>query len=257
MEKIWRQLLLAGKLPNIITIIGGGGKTSLLYYLIALLQGHGVASIGTTTTKMSRRCSQGRFIEIRNVAAAQQVVKEVSKIAEPITLVMGPDPHDPEKMQGLPAPWVKQLAARDTDVVFIVEGDGSAGKSLKGHLAHDPVIPDTSAIVVIVIGIDSLGVTLHDDHVHRAERVGELLGKQLGDAVTMEMVAQLLFHPQGYLHNCPGQSEIILFINKVESPTEKMQAKKLARQLLTYQHPQVKGVMIGSVLRGEAIWLQA
>lgn len=257
MEKIWRQLLCGGTLPKVITMIGGGGKTSLLYYLIGLLQGQGIAAIGTTTTKMSRHCSLGRFIEIDNVVAAQQAVKEVRNIAEPMVLVTGPDPKDLGKMVGCPAAWIEELAAREHKMVFVVEGDGSAGKSLKGHLPHDPVIPNLSAMVIVMIGIDSLGALLLDDNVHRSKRVSELLGKQVGDVVTREMVTQLLFHPQGYLHNCPAQSEIILFINKVESTEKKIQAEKLASELLAYRHPQVKGVIIGSVLRGEAKWLPA
>lgn len=57
---------------------------------------------------------------------------------------------------GIPREWIDELAIEYPETLFIV-GDGSAGKSIKGHLAHEPVIPSRSSLVIVVVGIDSVG----------------------------------------------------------------------------------------------------
>ena len=74
--------------------------------------------------------------------------------------------------------------------------------------------------------------------------------------MTIEMIAKLLFHPQGYLHNCPKGSEIIFYINKVESAQQYQQAEALGKKIVAYQHPRVVGIILGSIKKEEGVWLQ-
>lgn len=257
MKEIWRNLILSTKPPRVVTIIGSGGKTSLLYYLLSILKNNGCAAVGTSTTKLSSQPVRGhRFISIQSAAAGHQAIKQVRSMQEYATLVSGEEDRSAGKMIGIPAEWIDQLAAAHQDVIFVVEGDGSAGKSLKGYLAHEPVIPGSSALVIVVIGIDSIGMTINSQSVHRPERICELIGAETDASITTDMMAKLLLHPQGYLRSCPQESVVVLFINKAESAFQQQQAKKLAVQMLESKHPQLYGVMIGSVMKGEGLWLQ-
>jgi len=239
-------------------MIGGGGKTSLMYYLVTILKDQGYAAIGTSTTKLSsHHSSNNSFIRVQNVATGYQAVKQAREIERTVILVSGEDDTDPKKMVGISGEWIDRLAITHKDVVFVVEGDGAAGKPLKGHLAHDPVIPSLSSMVVVVIGIDSVGLRLTSQNVHRPERICQLTKVSPDAVVTTELITQLLFHPQGYLHNCPSHSLIVPFINKVESVPQGKLAERLANQILANQHPQIGGVVIGSLLTGEGLWLQA
>lgn len=257
MREIWSKLIRSIQPPRVVTIIGGGGKTSLMYYLLTVLKGDGYTAVGTTTTKLSKEHWSGNyFAQISSIEAGYQAVKEARDRQDHVTLVSGEDPKNPGKVVGLSGKWIDQLATICRDVVFVVEGDGSAGKPLKGHLGHEPVIPSSSSLVIPVIGIDSVGVQLNRQSVHRPERICELTGTVSNSLVTTEMITQLLFHPQGYLHNCPEHSVIVPFINKVESIIQHQQAEKLARQIIARKHSQVGGVIIGSVMTGEGLWLQ-
>ncbi|MBC8015366.1 MAG: putative selenium-dependent hydroxylase accessory protein YqeC [Sporomusaceae bacterium] len=257
MIEIWRKLILNTKPPRVVTIIGGGGKTSLMNYLLTILKNKDDAAVGTSTTKLSNQPVRGHcFITIQSVAAGHQAVKQAISMQHHVTLVSGEEVSDQEKIIGIPSEWIDQLAAAHKDVIFVVEGDGSAGKSLKGHLAHEPVIPRSSSLVVVVIGIDSAGRSINFQNVHRPERICELTGAGPDAIVTTEMMTQLLLHPQGYLHNCPQDSRVVLFINKVESAAQHQQAEKLAAQMLVSKHPQLCGVIIGSVMKEEGLWLQ-
>lgn len=246
------------KSPRIVTIIGGGGKTSLMYYLVRILKEQGEQVISTTTTKLSsQERSSHSFVKVTSLEEAYQAVKIVSKKDEYTTLVSGADDYFPGKMVGIPGEWIDELAIEYPETLFIVEGDGSAGKSIKGHLAHEPVIPSRSSLVIVVVGIDSVGERVSSQQVHRSDRVCELTGADSDSFVTTDLIVQLLFHPQGYLHNCRQHHLIVPFINKVESVISHQQAEELARKILASKHPQVGGVIIGSILNEEALWLQA
>ena len=257
MKEIWSKLILNTKSPRVVTIIGGGGKTSLMYYLLTILKGNGCTAIGTSTTKLSSQPLRGHcFMKVQSIAAGQQAVEQARDMQDHVTLVYGKDDNTLEKMIGIPSEWIDHLAIANRDVIFVVEGDGSAGKSLKGHLAHDPVIPSESSLIVVVIGIDSVGMQINFHNVHRPDRIYELTGSRVDSLITTDVITKLLLHPQGYLHNCPQDSVIVLFINKVESAAQRKQAEKLAAQMVASKHPQLYGVIIGSVTKEEGLWLQ-
>ena len=132
----------------------------------------------------------------------------------------------------------------------MVEGDGSAGCSLKGHLPHEPVIPTSSRLVIPVIGVDVLGKPLNSNFVHRPERVTQMTGVPAEATITIEVVLKLLFHPEGYLKECSPNGPVLPFINKVEGPEALRQANKLAQGMLL-GHGQIEQVVIGSLMRHE------
>ncbi|MBP2626150.1 MAG: hypothetical protein H6Q68_861 [Firmicutes bacterium] len=257
MRKIWSNLIRSIQPPRVVTIIGGGGKTSLMYYLLTMLKDMGYNAVGTTTTKLSSKQLSGNcFVQIPSVEGGYKAIEEAKDIQDHVTLVSGEDSKVPGKMVGIPGEWIDQLATIYRDVVFVVEGDGSAGKPLKGHLEHEPVIPSSSSLVIPVIGIDSMRVQLNLQSTHRPERICELTGAIFDSLVTTEIITKLLFHPQGYLRNCGEHNVIVPFINKVESVIEHQQAEELAQQILTSKHPQVGGVIVGSLIQEEGLWLQ-
>lgn len=257
MQEIWKNLILNIDVPRVVTLVGGGGKTSLMYYLLRIMKDAGYTVIATTTTKLSsQQLRWNNFIQIDSVDAGYQAIQEAKGMGDHVTLVSSQDIQLPGKMLGIPGEWIDQLAIRCKDVIFIVEGDGSAGKSLKGHMEHEPVFPSSSSLVIPVIGIDSVGAQLNAQGVHRPEKICELTGVIAQSLVTIELITKLLFHPQGYLHNCPKHNLIVPFINKVESVIQLQQGMELAQQILVSKYPKLGGIIIGSLLQEEAIWLQ-
>lgn len=245
---VWEEMISGLQPPRVITIIGGGGKTSLMYYLQSGLNLVGLMAVAATTTKLCREASCC-YVPIASLAEGCEAVETVLGQDRLITLVAGVAAGESAKMAGISPDWIDRLAGRFPDTVFLVEGDGSAGKPLKGHLAHEPVIPASSGLVIAVVGIDALGVPLTEVGVHRPERVTELTGVEPGMPVTVQSVVRLLLHPDGYLRQCPPASRVVPFINKVESPEQHRQAQKLAAAILAGRHPQVEAVVIGSVRR--------
>lgn len=239
-----------------VAIIGGGGKTSLMVYLQEDLLANGLTAVAATTTRLAR-LSSCCFRPIASLEEGCGAVEDALRRSEPVTLVAGEAAGEPNKLAGIPPEWVDRLAARFGDTVFIVEGDGSAGRSLKGHLAHEPVIPAASGLVIAVVGIDILGAPLTMEKVHRPERVAQLTGAKPGAEVTVDLVARLLLHPEGYLRQCPPTSRVVLFINKVESPEQHRQAIELAEAVLAPGQNRIEAMVIGSMHRQEFFLVEA
>ena len=254
MPDLWKDLVAEGLPPRVVTLIGAGGKTTLMYYLVGRLLAAGVAAVATSTTRLGNRPPpRGKVLQVRTLTEALAKRKAWTAPQEPITVVLGEAAGQPEKLAGVPPDWVDELAAGSPETVWLVEGDGAAGRSLKGHRAHEPVIPASSRLVIAVIGADGIRQPLDAGHVHRPERVAELTGVEKGAVLTEEVIARLFFHPEGYLHNCPPGSRVLPFINKVESEPVAEGARRLAGRLLDEGRPYVPGVVLGS-LRRETFW---
>lgn len=252
LPQVWKDLILGLEPPRLVTLIGGGGKTSLMYYLAGLFKAGGHAAIAATTTKLAALEQPNHtFAPVQSLEQAMAIVTASRQWAGTVTLVSGPDAGNPAKLAGVPPAWLDALAAQFSDAIFIVEGDGAAGQPLKGHLAHEPVIPAATRLTVPVIGVDVLGKPLAAEWVHRPERVSELTGLPPNVAVTEEAVVKLLLHPQGYLRTCPPGSIIAPFINKAETPGDAGRAEALAKAVLAGGHPRICGVVCGSLRQEE------
>ena len=236
------------KPPLILTLIGGGGKTSLLYLLAEQAMKHGVMTITATTTKMYYNGQMGRRIVLcPTFRDCCEAVMKARCSPDVFTLVHDIWEDDSQKVTGIEPEWVDKLSAKYRDTLFIVEGDGSAGKSLKGHLPHEPVIPASTKLVIPVLGLDVLGETLNEHNVHRMDKICELCDAVYDSIVTPELIIQLVFHPEGYLRTVPKGTKVILLLNKGESEKCQLAGQRLKDHILAVNSPQIDGVLVGSL----------
>lgn len=189
--------------PGITTVIGSGGKSSLLFRLGRELPG---TVILCTTTKIF---PIGRTLCGPGAEEVRQALKCWG------TLCIGTDlPNGKLGPPRQPISLLKELA----DYV-IVEGDGAAGLPLKAHAPHEPVIPAESGQVIQVVGFSGIGQTIREA-AHRPERYARLAGADLEDAVTPQMAAAVI--------NQEGLCGRVL-INQVDEPSPR--AEELASLL--------------------------
>lgn len=199
--------------PGITAIIGGGGKTTLLYRLARELEGRGSVIVTTSThifkptdlpfaltaEKVSGVLCVGTPCENGKLSAPQQSFGELSALADYV----------------------------------LVEADGSAGRPLKAHASHEPVIPREANQVICVVGASGLNRPAAET-AHRPERFMALSGSE---TATSEAVAAVLnkeaLHTRG-------------LINQADSPERIAAAGELARLL---DCP----VVIASLQKGELL----
>ncbi|MCP5101477.1 MAG: putative selenium-dependent hydroxylase accessory protein YqeC, partial [Chloroflexi bacterium] len=150
----------------IVSIVGGGGKTTLLFALAKALPGRVV--ITTTTRIFAAQMKLAPAVvtfQHGNAAKFDQLVGE-ALAQHGRLLITGAVIGD--KAHGVPPDLPVQLLARaDVDFV-VVEADGSRMRPIKAPAAHEPVIPPESTHVIPVIGIDALDKPIVDV-AHRPE----------------------------------------------------------------------------------------
>ena len=222
---------------GLIAIVGGGGKSSLMFALAKILPGRVVM---TTTTRI--------FASQMNLAPAvcrldEEDFEDRLESSDSSLLVVGEVEGDRAVgvSQQLPARWLEHASV---DWV-VVEADGSRMLPVKAPAAHEPVVPRETDLLVAVAGIDALAGPIRDV-AHRPELVSALSGLDADECLTPEALAEVLSSPQGGLKNLPDSARAALLLNKVETPDQLEDARRVARAALV--HERVERVAIGALM---------
>ncbi len=220
---------------ELVSLIGGGGKSTLLFALGDELAGRGARVILTTTTKMGRE--QALTAPVICWSAEMECATDALAGDGPVMLVTGGDDH---KVTGPSPDVVDRLFAESGADYVIVEADGSRGRPLKAPAAHEPVVPATTTMVVILMGIDAIGKPLAEA-THRVEQAIAFSGLLPHHVLTVADCAHILTHPNGLLRACPEAARVVIGITKV-GQTEQAIAAELRRRLL--DHPRISDVVV-------------
>ena len=184
---------------GVTALIGGGGKTTLLYTLTEELRKKGTVLLCTSTHIM--RPTQYEVLERASEAEVSAALSA----------------HGAVCVGGASAGGeLCELA----DYV-LVEADGSRRLPLKAHAPHEPVIPANAQRVVLVVGADGFGKPIRDV-CHRSERYAALCGVSENALVTPELEATLIL--------AEGLGDRV-YINKVETAEDYDRAAALANRL--------------------------
>jgi molybdenum cofactor cytidylyltransferase len=230
------ELLGLGE-SELVALVGGGGKSTLLFALGNELAAMGKRVILTTTTKMGRdqADSAATVCWSADVDCAEAALDQQS----PVMLVTEGDDH---KVTGPPPTAVDRLYEESTADYVIVEADGSRGKPLKAPAAHEPVIPSTATMVVILMGIDAVGQPL-GAAVHRVEEAQRFTTLGLDHALTAPDCVQVILHPEGALRNCPPAARVVIAVTKAATATHHEEVSRI-RAVVAEQRPLIRTVAI-------------
>jgi molybdenum cofactor cytidylyltransferase len=230
-----------------VALVGGGGKTTAMFRLAREMVEKGERAITTTTTRIF---AAQIALAPAHVPAADATRESVlaALAAYRQVLVIGVTNPTTGKADGISPDLFRRLRTWCPEVCILNEADGSRMRPFKAPAEHEPVIPVDTTLVVLVVGADVFGKTLDADHVHRPELVSALCGAPLGTAITPEMVARVLAHPEGGRKGVPVGARVVALINKVESLPDRAPARATAERLL--REPGIESVLL-TMLRGE------
>ena len=161
--------------PGVTSVVGSGGKTSLIAALARELPGTVVL---TTTTHILP------FPDVPLLVSPS--ADEVAAALE-ASRVICVGSHGEKNKLVAPELGIDTLAALADHV--LVEADGARRLPLKAHAAWEPVIPPCTARTILVLGALGLGRPVAEK-VHRPEVFCELAGCEPGDVATPELVAR-------------------------------------------------------------------
>lgn len=223
-----------------ISIVGAGGKSTLMYTLAEELRRDNKILVTTTTKiylpekdqydfitighdafcKFKHSCSSGIYVYGSSVNKENKLVGVI-----------------PEKLEGLNSYF---------EYIF-VEADGSKRKPIKGWNDMEPVICKDTTKTIGVLSIESIGKEINENNIHRVKEFIQITNAKENGTITQENIISLIFHPLGLFKNSVGEK--ILFINKIET-TEDME---IAQELLHCIRPRnekeflISKIIIGSL----------
>lgn len=185
-----------------VAIVGGGGKTTVAFTVAGQLTG---PTVVTSTTKMGADQHGGLPLllspaddELRS-AAGRSVVVAWDRVEGSKAIGVGPERCD--RWFGI------------VDHV-VVEADGSRRQPFKAPGVFEPVVPDTTTLLVSVIGADALGKVIAD-RCHRPLRVAALARCRASERLTAERAAAVLLHERGARRELPAKARLAIVVNGV------------------------------------------
>ena len=231
---------------EVISLIGGGGKTTLMFALAGELAATGEAVITTTTTRIFKPSASETFL-ILEPDEEKLIARMLSELKNYRHISLAAEDLPSGKIGGIRPEIVNRLAKLEPLSYVIVEADGARRKSLKAPNATEPVIPDSTSLVVPVVGIDALGCQLTKENVFRPEIVSWITGLPLGSIISAETIATLVTHTEGIIKGSPGHARIIPLLNKVDLEGGLSKARDLAARILERKHSQIQKVLLAQV----------
>lgn len=206
-----------GKKHN-ICLVGGGGKTTVMYELAAAWADCGCKVLVLTSTHILRP-TDGSF------AADVPVVQNLWQQGR--YAVIGTPELSTGKLTAPPPGLYNELQLQ-ADVI-LCEADGSRHHPCKAPAAHEPVLLPDCDMVLAVAGMDALGRPLAQA-CQRPQLAAALLGCSLDSVIDEQMLAALLLSEQGARKNVGARAYYIV-LNKCDL-LKATQQEKLRQQLL-------------------------
>jgi probable selenium-dependent hydroxylase accessory protein YqeC len=211
---------------DLVALVGGGGKTSLMVALGRSLVEAGQRVVLTTTTRIASH--ELALAPAACAAGDEEALAEALATARCCLVTRTVGAHKAAGVeQDVPRQW---LARPDVDVV-VVEADGAAQRPVKLPAAHEPALPAGTTLLVALVGIDALDGPLVEV-AHRPERVAAWLGISPEERLTPALLARLAADEEGGMKGLPAGARAALFINKVEEERQTLLAGQVALSVL-------------------------
>ena len=213
-----------------ICLVGGGGKTTVMYELAAAWAACGRKVLVLTSTHIL--CpADGSFAA--DVPAVQNLWQQ-RRYA-----VIGTPELTTGKLTAPPQDLYEALQLQ-ADVI-LCEADGSRHHPCKVPAEYEPVLLPDSDIVLAVTGMDALGRPLAQA-CQRPQLAAELLGCSLDSVIDVQMLTALLLSEQGSRKNV-GTRAYYIVLNKCDL-------------LKAAQQEEMLRLLVGAGMDEHRIWLR-
>lgn len=220
--KVYKILGLDLDKKHVISFVGAGGKSTSMDTLAKEFKMEGKKVLVTTTTVIfePQHRDNDDFILGR-------LPEEYIPLNGSITL-LGKS-MDNDKIRGITTKDVEEIYKREIFDIILIEADGARMKPLKAPANHEPVVSIFSTMTIGVIGLDSIGIPLDDNHVHRPEILASILDVELPHIVDENDIVNLVAHKDGIFKGSHGKQ--IIFLNKAYNDERILWGTKIRGQL--------------------------
>jgi probable selenium-dependent hydroxylase accessory protein YqeC len=236
---------------DLVSIVGAGGKTSLMYGLGKELSSAGHRTLLTTTT----RVLYPRSSEVSSVILGPETDATARKITDGLAktgvLLAGRERID-SKIAGYSPEFVDRLHGEVRERTVVAECDGARGRSLKVPSETDLPLALSTNVYIVVVGADSFHKPLTSPEVFNPEDVARVADVEADSEVSQPVIIKAILSERSYRGRKPAGARLAVLINKVDTESFDKHCFRgggspLSIGVALKEHPDVERVAIGSV----------
>lgn len=224
----WDALELDKAAPPVVAIVGGGGKTSLLFRLAQNAHELGYSTVLSGTTRFTTLPALSSDVHLTKITFPEQVQELVKTLNTHGTIVVHAGSERKARWAPIETTIADAIAAIPGLGLFAIEADGSKMLPFKAPAEHEPVIPRSTTHVVAVVGLRALDTPLDNRYVHRPEKIRSIIENQ--QHASSEVIARVLTDVRGGRKDV-GQRHFSVVVNQADLHPERalMLAKAIRR----------------------------
>lgn len=204
---MWKNITKSLEIGDIISFVGGGGKTTLMFRIARALADSGYKVLVTTTTKI---------YDVDDHMYEKYVLREtISTVKHGKTtgITVFGDKIENSKLIGASPEALRDYIDFEGFDFVLIEADGSKKKSIKAYKNHEPVVPKYCNKVIAVISMDIIGCSLTDSYVYNPEALSQILDKSIGSDLNASDIAKLVVSEKGLFQKNDDKKKIV-FLTK-------------------------------------------
>jgi probable selenium-dependent hydroxylase accessory protein YqeC len=234
---------------QVCTVIGSGGKTSLIWLLAESQRRRKV--LVSPATKMYppppelHRCDRCFF------GGEYPFPADGGEYPGGGICLAGILNKETGKLEALSPEILSRIVPRYD--LALLEGDGARGLPLKGWADHEPLVPPATTVTIGVIPATPLGEKASEDIIFRLPQFVRLSGAREGQTITpLHLAAVITGNAGGRGLFSAARGKKLLFINQVEGPARQEQARETASLLPAEFRSGLAAIIAGSVKQNQA-----
>ena len=212
-----------------LSLVGGGGKTSLMFALASQLADQGNRVLVTTTTAMFHPDRDGWPYDL--LVLGEELFHCTPARGQIVVAGKNHD-ADTQKLKGYPTEMLVRVREKNIFDYILIEADGSRRLPVKAPSDHEPVIPGGTDLLIGCIGLDCLGRPMDKRSVHRPERFSALTGLMPGEPILADHLVMLVASDRGLFKNAGKYMKKIVVFNKADTQGLVQQGQDLAERVL-------------------------
>ena len=198
---------------DLVSTVGAGGKTALVYRLVRELTSAGVPVVATTTTRVWYPAEE-TMPEVVVGEGNDSHIEVLRSVVAERGFAMSGSSESGGKLLGHSPEFLDELMLSNPGWAVVAECDGARGASLKVPAEHEPPLPSRTSVYVVVIGVDCIGERIDSSLVFNAERVAAVTGVDINARVDEEIAATSVLSADSYLGRRPGKARMHVLLNK-------------------------------------------
>lgn len=220
------------EMGQVISVVGAGGKTTVIRRLLKETESKKVPVIVTTTTHI-QAIDTDYFLGTPSKERLKQILAKEGKVW------MG-SPCAKGKLESFPGEFFREVIemVEEAGILLLIEADGARGLPCKAPADHEPMILPESGKVLSVYGLDAVGKRI-DQVCLREEYVSEILGKNCRQILTVHDIAVLASDGRGGRKDVADWMDYHVILNKADDSGRREIGMQIAEELVRYGIRQV------------------